>query len=101
MIDINVTEECINIGKKRHERYCPIGLAFRHAGITNVYIWGSGNIKIGGMSVLKIPRRISEFIQNFDDDFQVFPFSFKYNPETNEILCEASLHTYNQFPERG
>ncbi len=73
---INVTEEDIRLGKKHDDCACPIALAATRAfGIACVV--SSYTLEPAGMDRKSMPFEARTFIRNFDDGWEVKPFSFE------------------------
>ena len=75
-IEVTVTEEHINKGKQKSLCDCPIALAVKEQFSTNNVLVG-GTLIIDSMCSYYCPDEVLEFIQNFDNDKEVFSFTFK------------------------
>lgn len=76
---ITVTENDISKGHPRHCTHCPIALAFRRQGFEEVRLsstiaehWHLGILQ----AVAKLPPAATAFINIFDTEGKVQPFSF-------------------------
>lgn len=64
-VEIDVTQQDIDKGKRRNARRCPVARALRRAtGRRNCYV--SNDVSVGDM-YCSLPRRFSTFINTFDD----------------------------------
>lgn len=85
-ITINVTQEHIDRGKVGSTYACPIALACRDAGLLSPFVtWDI--IEWGGDEgvTLPTPHTAQTFIEDFDAEEQVVPFSFdiEFEPVNN------------------
>lgn len=80
-IKVTVTDSHIQNGKIRDSRQCPIGLALCNMGFKvvtgsrlNITVMKGGRVYQG-----YFPRKATLFIDLFDSDCEVKPFSFNLN----------------------
>ncbi len=84
---INVTQDHIDSGFKKNACHCPIALACRAA--LGVYTTVSKEkiifrAKDDIFEKMRTPKAAAEFIDKFDNDLPVLPFTF-------EIPCQPSM----------
>ncbi|MDE0146418.1 MAG: hypothetical protein OXI53_08890 [Nitrospira sp.] len=84
-----VTEAHINRGFRRSYNKCPIALAFNDSGITNrpcrvglrcIYVdfpTGGRQVGLEGFYEIQMPPVAQQFVQSFDGNGTVSPFSFE------------------------
>lgn len=77
---IKVTQEDINIGKKRSGCLCPVALGFKReypfkdlkVGTHSLFI-----IENGVTTRYKLPSKVTDFIYKYDNGFYTQPFEFE------------------------
>jgi hypothetical protein len=72
-ITVNVTKWHISRGKQSEPNSCPIALAVKKYGMTDV---GTTSITCKGKEIT-MPKKAQSFVDRFDYDKPVKPFSFK------------------------
>ena len=73
---IEVTQEDIDNGEKLSETNCAVALAINSCmGIEWAFV-GAKTVDLG-FDKIELPIEVQHFIENFDNDFPVKPFSFE------------------------
>lgn len=86
---INVTQEHIDKGFRKICRACPVALAMKDAtgknfNVTPLYVRDMTGVDIHEEfkgKRYKIPKCVTSFVENFDTEYPVEPFSFEFNWE--------------------
>lgn len=84
LIKIDVTTKHIKTGQPENESWCPIALAIREK--LSIDPSDDGAVEVDGYEIkveadnaigrMRTPARASTFVENFDDNQTVKPFSF-------------------------
>jgi hypothetical protein len=93
---VHVKGKHIKQGKPGQGDYCPIALALKDMGYSDVNVQGAGAIEVDGVD-LEVPDNIDKFIGKFDDHESVKPFSFVAKPVLDEYELKEQLE--DQFYE--
>lgn len=72
---INVTKYFIRRGTRCQSTACPVALAIHRAGLRGLSVDRWGVFK-DGLADMRFPKKVSEFIERFDNGEPVKPFSF-------------------------
>lgn len=90
---IKVTQECINKGKRKDARFCPVACALKDNGITTPVLVGGRIYKVSPDSpystpndeytlIAPMPQSVKDFINAFDNVKKVVqPFEFEVDIE--------------------
>lgn len=76
---VRITKDCISNGKKGDKECCPIGLALKKRGYVEVTVDKTAvalTSESGLVRVVPLPTEAQAFIEAFDDDGDVEPFTF-------------------------
>ena len=74
---IRVLKKDIDMGRPHSAQRCPIARALRRAGFKNVMVFSGGFSNNGTVRVkYKFPDIVNLFIERFDHDWTVKPFTF-------------------------
>jgi hypothetical protein len=89
MKTIEVTKDCIKYGQQGSKYYCPIALAMRNAGlteisVTEIYIRWKEKGSIAS-DLLVVPKNIKSFIKCFDKGQKVKPFEFELRAYKSKV----------------
>jgi hypothetical protein len=73
-VELNVTREHIEAGKPRRSHCCPVALALKEVGVIAPMVWAGS---VGGENISEAPisPKVMQFINDFDREFDVSPFT--------------------------
>lgn len=78
-LKINVTKWDISNGTAGNSAFCPVALAFVRAGIKKVEVNYVDFTASSNGKFYDLPKKAQKFIDDFDSDAPVKPFSFNVN----------------------
>jgi hypothetical protein len=72
---IDITQKDIHLGIKEDGLKCPVSLAINRKTLTDVHI--DKTHLFTERKIIELPKEVKDFIWQFDNNHEVFPFSFE------------------------